>query len=252
MPGQVTRNDDVDWDRWPVQDYLAENYRDLHPSDAAVIAHHSAVYRRIRKGGAARSVEFGAGPNLYPLLLASAASRRIDAVEASAAGVRYLLGQLARGPDASWEPFHALCRELNPDVPPTPQKSLSAVRVVHADVRSLEPGTYDIASMNFVAEGVTEDFTEFADFCGRFARSARPGGLLVAAFMENMPTYRIGPASRWPGCPVDSSVVTEVFAPLTDDLRVTRTGPDPSLPDYGDSGMVLLSAVRRAPAGPPR
>ncbi|GAB2940465.1 MULTISPECIES: class I SAM-dependent methyltransferase [unclassified Streptomyces] len=252
MPGQVTRNDDVDWDRWPVQDYLAENYRDLHPSDAAVIAHHSAVYRRIRKGGAARSVEFGAGPNLYPLLLASAASRRIDAVEASAAGVRYLLGQIARGPDASWEPFHALCRELNPDVPPTPQESLSAVRVVHADVRSLEPGTYDIASMNFVAEGVTEDFTEFADFCGRFARSARPGGLLVAAFMENMPTYRIGPASRWPGCPVDSSVVTEVFAPLTDDLRVTRTGPDPSLPDYGDSGMVLLSAVRRAPAGPPR
>ncbi|WP_432079147.1 class I SAM-dependent methyltransferase [Streptomyces sp. YPW6] len=252
MPGQVTRNDDVDWDRWPVQDYLAENYRDLHPSDAAVIAHHSAVYRRIRKGGAARSVEFGAGPNLYPLLLASAASRRIDAVEASAAGVRYLLGQIARGPDASWEPFHALCRELNPDVPPTPQESLSAVRVVHADVRSLEPGTYDIAAMNFVAEGVTEDFTEFADFCGRFARSARPGGLLVAAFMENMPTYRIGPASRWPGCPVDSSVVTEVFAPLTDDLRVTRTGPDPSLPDYGDSGMVLLSAVRRAPAGPPR
>lgn len=252
MPGQVTRNDDVDWDRWPVQDYLAENYRDLHPSDAAVIAHHSAVYRRIRKGGAARSVEFGAGPNLYPLLLASAASRRIDAVEASAAGVRYLLGQIARGPDASWEPFHALCRELNPDVPPTPQESLSAVRVVHADVRSLEPGTYDIASMNFVAEGVTEDFTEFADFCGRFARSARPGGLLVAAFMENMPTYRIGPASRWPGCPVDSSVVTEVFAPLTDDLRATRTGPDPSLPDYGDSGMVLLSAVRRAPAGPPR
>ncbi|MFE0695572.1 class I SAM-dependent methyltransferase [Streptomyces sp. NPDC058869] len=252
MPGQVTRNDDVDWDRWPVQDYLAENYRDLHPSDAAVIAHHSAVYRRIRKGGAARSVEFGAGPNLYPLLLASAASRRIDAVEASAAGVRYLLGQIARGPDASWEPFHALCRELNPDVPPTPQESLSAVRVVHADVRSLEPGTYDIASMNFVAEGVTEDFTEFADFCGRFARSARPGGLLVAAFMENMPTYRIGPASRWPGCPVDSSVVTEVFAPLTDDLRVTRTGPDPSLPDYGDSGMVLLSAVRCAPAGPPR
>ncbi|MEU3067765.1 class I SAM-dependent methyltransferase [Streptomyces sp. NPDC006906] len=252
MPGQVTRNDDVDWDRWPVQDYLAENYRDLHPSDAAVIAHHSAVYRRIRKGGAARSVEFGAGPNLYPLLLASAASRRIDAVEASAAGVRYLLGQIARGPDASWEPFHSLCRELNPDVPPTPQESLSAVRVVHADVRSLEPGTYDIASMNFVAEGVTEDFTEFADFCGRFARSARPGGLLVAAFMENMPTYRIGPASRWPGCPVDSSVVTEVFAPLTDDLRVTRTGPDPSLPDYGDSGMVLLSAVRRAPAGPPR
>ncbi|MFD5342265.1 class I SAM-dependent methyltransferase [Streptomyces anulatus] len=248
MPGQPTRNDDVDWDSWPVQDYLAENYRALHPSDAAVIAHHSAVYRGIAPGSAARSVEFGAGPNLYPLLLAAAASRRIDAVEASAAGVRYLSGQLTRGPDASWEQFHALCRELNPDLPPSLPEALSAVRVVHSDVRALEPGTYDIASMNFVAEGVTEDFTEFADFCGRFAHSVRPGGRLVAAFMENMPTYRIGPASRWPGCPVDSAIVTEVFAPLTDDLRVTRIGPDASLPDYGDSGMVLLSAVRRVPS----
>lgn len=85
MPGQPTRNDDVDWDSWPVQDYLAENYREIHPSDAAVIAHHSEVYRGIAPGSAARSVEFGAGPNLYPLLLAAAASRRIDAVEASAA-----------------------------------------------------------------------------------------------------------------------------------------------------------------------
>ncbi|RUP65987.1 hypothetical protein SSPNP10_22370 [Streptomyces sp. NP10] len=249
MVKRVTRNGDVDWDSWPVQDYLAENYRDLHPSDAAVIAHHSAVYRGIEAGSAARTVEFGAGPNLYPLLLAAAASRRIDAVEASTAGVRYLVGQITRGPDSSWEQFHALCRELNPDLPPTLPEALAAVHVVHSDVRNLKPGTYDIASMNFVAEGVTEDFTEFADFCRRFAHSVRPGGRLVAAFMENMPTYRIGPASQWPGCPIDPSVVTAVFSPLTDDLQVTRIGSDPTLPDYGDSGMVLLSALRRMPAG---
>lgn len=66
MPGQPTRNDDVDWDSWPVQDYLAENYREIHPSDAAVIAHHSEVYRGIAPGSAARSVEFGAGPTSIP------------------------------------------------------------------------------------------------------------------------------------------------------------------------------------------
>lgn len=241
-----TRNDDVDWDSWPVQDYLGENYRELHPSDAAVISHHSAFYRRFAPGSAARSLEFGAGPNLFPLILAAAVSRRIDAVEASATGVAYLTSQLEQAPDASWLPFHALCHRLNPEVPPTLPEALAGVRVVHGDIRALPPGAYDIASMNFVAEGVTEDFAEFTDLCHRFVRCVVPGGHLVAAFMENMPTYRIGPASQWPGCPVNPAVVTEVFAPLTERLAVTRIDADPTLPDYGDSGMVLLTAARRA------
>lgn len=239
----TTHNDDVDWDRWPVADYLAENYRELHPSDAAVIAHHSAFYRSFAPGGIARSVEFGAGPNLYPLILASAASRQVDAVEAGAGNVAYLERQLVYGPDASWRPFHALCRRLNPALPPTLAGALAHVDVVHADVRDLEPGGYDLASMHFVAEGATEDFAEFAGFCRAFVRCVVPGGHLVAAFMENMPTYRIGPASRWPGCPVDPEVVTAVFAPLTRELSVTRRDADPTLPDYGDSGMVLLTAA---------
>jgi hypothetical protein len=233
----------VDWDRWPVADCLAENYRELHPSDAEVIAHHSAFYRRLAPGGVARSVEFGAGPNLYPLILASAASRRVDAVDAGAGNVSYLQRQIVCGPDASWLPFHALCRHLNPALSRTLAGSLAQVHVVHADVRDLERGGYGLASMHFVAEGATEDFAEFADFCRAFARCVVRGGHLVAAFMENMPTYRIGPTSRWPGCPVNPETVTEVFAPLTQELSVTHIDPDPTLRASGDSGMVLLTAV---------
>jgi hypothetical protein len=244
----TTHNDDVDWDRWPVADYLAENYRDLHPSDAAVIAHHSAFYRGIPPSSLARSVEFGAGPNLYPLILAAAASRRIDAVEAGAGNVAYLERQILYGPDASWLPFHALCRRLNPDLPATLAGALADVNVVHADVRELAPGGYDLASMHFVAEGATEDRAEFADFCRAFVRCVVPGGHLVAAFMEDLPTYRVGPALRWPGCPVNPETVTQVFAPLTHDLTVTHIDADPTPPDYGESGMVLLTARARRPS----
>ncbi|CAL9358206.1 class I SAM-dependent methyltransferase [Streptomyces sp. enrichment culture] len=243
MEIRTTHNDDVDWDRWPVADYLAENYRALHPSDAAVIAHHSAFYRGLPRGGVARSVEFGAGPNLYPLILASGACRRIEAVDTGASNIAYLERQILCAPDASWLPFHALCRQLNPDVPATLAGALAGVTVVHADVRDLEPGGYGLASMHFVAEGATEDFAEFAEFCGLFVRCVAPGGFLVAAFMENMPTYRIGPESRWPGCPVDPDAVREVFAPLTGALSVTRIDADPTLPDYGDTGMVLLTGT---------
>lgn len=241
----TTHNDDVDWDRWPIADYLAENYRDVHPSDAAVIAHHSAYYRGLAPGSVTRSVEFGAGPNLYPLMLASAVSRRIEAVEAGAGNVAYLERQVLCGPEASWLPFHELCRRLNPAVPPTPAQALARVYVVHADVRDLPPHSYQLASMHFVAEGATEDFAEFTAFCRAFVRCVEPGGHLVAAFMENMPTYRIGPASRWPGCPIDPGRVEEVFTPLTRELSVTHIDEDPTLPDYGDSGMVLLTGRAR-------
>ena len=30
------RNAHVDWERWPVEEYVAENYHWLHPADAAV------------------------------------------------------------------------------------------------------------------------------------------------------------------------------------------------------------------------
>ncbi|MEU8527328.1 MULTISPECIES: class I SAM-dependent methyltransferase [Streptomyces] len=250
-PSGARRNREADWNAWPVGDYLAENYRQLHPVDRGVIAHHSAFYRQFPPGTLARSLEFGAGPNLYPLMLAAGASRRIDALEPSDASVAYLRAQLT-APDASWEPFWAVCRGLDPSLPERLTEALARVRVVHADARSVPAGTYDAASMNFVAESVTEDAGEFRDLCGLFIRSVRPGGRLVAAFMENMPSYRIGTGPRWPAIPVDEDAVRAVFAPHTEELRITRLGKDRTLPEYGDSGVVLLRATRTTdgPDGP--
>ena len=238
------RNADADWDRWPVPTYLAENYRELHRSDDAVIAHHSAFYRGLPAGGVDRAVEIGAGPNLYPLFLASGAARRIDAVDRSAAGLGYLRRQLTDGPDPSWEPFWRRCRELNPTLPVTTADALARVHVVPGDAFALASAGYDLASMHFVAESATEDADEFAAFCAAFVAAVRPGGHLVAAFMENMARYELGDGSRWPGLPVDAAAVKEVFAPLADELQVDRIDADPGLPAYGYTGMVLLSGRR--------
>jgi hypothetical protein len=59
-----------------------------------------------------------------------------------------------------------------------------------------------------------------------------------------VPCYRIGPGPVWPGCPVDGDAVRDVFRPHTDHLDVSRIDSDRTLPDYGDSGTVLLQAVR--------
>jgi hypothetical protein len=240
------RNDDLAWDRWPVPTYLAENYEVLHGSDDAVIVHHSAVYRELAPGSLDRTVEIGAGPNLYPLFLASGAAVTIDAVDRSAAGLGYLRRQLAGEPDPFWEPYWRRCRALNPGLPATAAEALARVRTLRGDAFALAGSDYDGASMHFVAESVTEDADEFAGFCAAFVAAVRPGGHLVAAFMENMGRYELGDGSRWPGTPVDAADISRVFAPLTVDLRVSRIDADPGLPEYGYTGMVLMHA-RRSP-----
>ena len=243
------RNDDVDWDSWPVETYLEENYRALHAADAAVIEHHSRFYRELPADGIDLSIEVGAGPNLYPLLLQAAACSRIHALDRSAANLQYLTSQLQHGPDPHWVAFHRRCRTLNPALPATMEAALSRVEVVQGDARRLPQDRYGLASMHFVAETMSEEPDQFLEHCATFCRCVRPGGYLVAAFMENLGRYELGGGtSTWPGLKVDTDMVRAAFAPHTTDLVVDRIDEDPSLPDYGYTGMVLVTA-RRAPAG---
>lgn len=240
----VVRNAEVDWNRWPVEQYLKEIYQELHPVDAALIDHHNAYYRLLSPNSLARSLEFGAGPNLYPLMLAAGCSRAIDALDPSSANVNYLRRQIADGPDEHWSAFYQRCRLGNDMLPLSLTEALSRVRVVQANGLSVPPGGYDLASMHFVAEGVTESRDEFSALCLAFIRSVRPGGHLIAAFMENLPSYRLSVGPEWPGYPVDGEKVRRVFQAHTEDLVIERLDTDPTLPAYGESGMVLLTARR--------
>jgi len=216
----------------------------MHPADLAVIEHHCRFYREFPPDSVARSVEFGAGPNLYPLMLAAAVSRHIVAVEPSTASVAYLRRQLADGPDPSWDEFYRECRTRQPDLPDSLRRALERVEVRRGTAADVEPDAYDLGSMHFVAESVTEDRDEFRALCARFVGSVRPGAPVVAAFMENMGLYALGDGSRWPGYPVDMDRVADAFASITEDLVVSRIDADETLPDYGYTGMVLLTGRR--------
>jgi hypothetical protein len=238
-------NADVDWNRWPVSTYLAENYRDYHVSDDAVIVHHSAFYRGLAPKSLTRTVEIGTGPNLYPLLLASGAAQHIDAVDRSHTGLSYLRHQLAQRPDPMWDPYWQRCRALNPTLPETMELALARVHVRQDNAFALAGSGYGLASMHFVAESVTEDADEFRQFCTAFVSTVEHGGYLLAAFMENMGRYQFGDGSQWPGIPIDTDAVERVFTPLTEELQISRVDTDPDLPEYGYTGMVLLRARRR-------
>jgi hypothetical protein len=181
-------------------------------------------------------------------MLAAACSRRIVAAEPSDGNVAYLRRQLS-SPDEHWQAFYARCRQGNPALPTALGTALAKVEVRQVDGSAITPGTFDLASMSFVAEGTSEDDDEFRRFCELFVASVVPGGHLVAAFMENLRRYRFGAGPEWPAYPVDADVLHDVFAPITDSLVVRRIDPDPTLPDYGYSGMLMMTA--RRPTGAP-
>ena len=64
--------------------------------------------------------------------------------------------------------------------------------------------------------------------------------------MENMARYRFGDGSEWPGCPIVCDVLHDEFEPFTERLTISRLDPDTTLPDYGYTGMLLLTAQRTA------
>src|SRR5262249_54622395 len=194
-------NRDVDWDAWPVEDYLSENYRQMHPSDLAVIEHHSRFYREFAPDSFARSVEFGAGPNLYPLMLAAGVSRAIDRMEARLDSVASLADQIASGPDASWDEFYLACRAHQPNLPGSLSMAMERVEVRRGGADAVEQDAYDLASMHFVAESVTEDRDEFRALCARFVGSAPAGAPLGAAVLENLGVCTAGGRPRRPRRP---------------------------------------------------
>jgi hypothetical protein len=235
---------EADWNQWPAQSYVDQLYSSVLTSDAAIIDHHSAWYRSIPTGSVRHSLELGAGPNLYPLMLMGACSEQIDAVEPSSANRAYLRNQLAE-PDQHWQSFWAYCRNANPALPEDLSTVLGRVNVLPGGASNLTEGVYDLVSMHFVAETATSDALAFRSFCAAFVRSARPGGLVVAAFMENMPAYRIdedGP--EWPAYPVTMTEVREALEPVTSDLTLHRVAADPTDDGYEHSGMIVVTARR--------
>jgi hypothetical protein len=237
------RNGDVAWDGFDVDGYLEDNYTCLHDMDRRILTELSPYYAGIPAGSVGRSLDLGTGPNLYPLMLAAAASRNLEALDHSAANVAYLRRTVRRGADPLWQPFWALCRSLNPALGQDLGAVLRTVRVHHASGFDLADRRYEMASMFFVAESVTGDSEEFAQMCRRFAATVVPGGHLVAAFMAGMPAYSLA-GQTLPAFPLDEQTLEATMRPVTTGLRVWRLPADPTLP-YDHDGVLLLTARRR-------
>lgn len=240
---QKITNIDIDWDAFDPRLYLQANYTSVLPPDAEILRRLVEFYRDNKPHG--KFIEIGAGPNLYPILAALPYSDTIDALEHGTQNVHYLNRQFF-GIEPIWKQWMTLLASLDPIYNTDLEAQFKEkVTVKHGDIFKLTKAEYDLASMHFVSDSLSEDLEEFykANKCA--VDAIRPGGLLTASFMENSQGYD-SPGRKFPAVAITEKEVKESLSPYLSDLSVYRIQTGGGIVRPGHTGMLLATGKKNA------
>jgi hypothetical protein len=195
LPVHVNVNEDYDWDAFDPQDYFAHNYASMRTDDAKMLAMVRDWFAAAVPAGdpPLDGIDVGSGANLYPALALLPHCDAITLYEYARENVEWLEAAVRDLPDA-WRPFW---RHVTPGAP---EQDYAAVRermrktctVSQGSIFELEQGRWELGTMFFVAESLTEDRAEFGEALRCFFGALRPGAPFAAAFMEHSEGYDVG------------------------------------------------------------
>ena len=198
------RNDAVAWSDFDANEYWKLNFKSVLPEDAQIIEYREQIpdlglrdARTLQGGGGRR-----AGTNLYPGLLMLPWAERIVFTDFASDNIRWLNENLADGTGKwQWQRFwekvaHQPCYQ---DVK-QPRRRLAAAHEVRSlSIFDLPTRAWDLGSMFFVADGITEDHDEFEAAVRAFLGALVPGSPFLMAFMEGSTGYDVH-GVKFPRC----------------------------------------------------
>lgn len=209
VASRVQRNADAPWNTFSSQDYWKRNYGKLQAEDQEIIRRVGRFFIRAfadRPRGR-QAVDVGSGSNLYPALLMLPWTEQILLTDFSETNVRWLRDQISgsrhRGArDVAWEwrPFWQELQEAEGYREVSePRKQLREAcvndrgnpRVSQVSVFDLPAAQWDLGTMFFVAESITEDPVEFGAALARFVDALKPGAPFATAFMAGSDGYPV-------------------------------------------------------------
>lgn len=243
-------NSDFPWGQFDPEAYFQQYYGTPHPDDDRVIRVAVEVLKRAAPEGNTLDVlDVGTGPSLIPFFCALPRARRLSAWEFADTNVSWLNRELQRGETRpQWLHFWATAREAygaDWSLPEDPGRLLRERCVVtQGSIFDLPPATWDAATMFFCAESITKRQDEFEAACTSFARSVRPGGTLVAAFLVRSEGYVVAD-QLFPALNLSPDAVERVFAAHAKNIRCEAIGVVDREIASGYSGQLFLTGIAR-------
>jgi hypothetical protein len=248
------RNAEAPWSDFSSDDYWRLNYQKLEAVDQEIIHRVSLffMYAFAKRSPAQRAIDVGSGPNLYPALLMLPWTEQILLTDYSANNIRWLRWHISdENATWTWQPFwRELYKLRGYNRISEPRKRLRqacASITEHAGIEQrnvfdLPRAQWQLGTMFFVAESITEDPAEFRAAIDGFVGALQPGAPFAATFMAGSEGYPVD-GIRFPAVQITAADVTDRFAELgTSELSVELTQTPYRVRD-GYEGMIVATGI---------
>lgn len=252
VEANVLRNADAPWNMFSSHDYWRRNYSKLQAEDREIIRRMSHFFASALAGcpPVQRAIDVGTGTNLYPALLMLPWTERILLADFSKSNVSWLHDQLADN-TSPW-PWRHFWREMRKakgysDLSGPRQRLREACAsdpghagIERLSVFDLPKARWNLGTMFFVAESITQDPVEFRTAVTAFVNALTPGAPFAAAFMAGSDGYLVD-GTRFPALQIKSDDVRRHLA----ELGVREPSVDPLDTRYrvrdGYAGMIVAT-----------
>lgn len=253
---KVVRNADAPWEEFKSERYFADNYSTVLSADREIIERVSEFFGRAfeHRGPVDRAIDVGSGPNLYPALLMLPWTRQILFTDYSTRNISWLRQHITTNElnwvgESFWKemahrPGYDSISEPREQLELASTGSSEHVGIKHQNIFELPERQWELGTMFFVAESITEDYEEFRTAIRCFIGALAPGAPFAAAFMANSNGYKIA-EERFPALEITASDVKKCFSefePSGLDLYETQT---PHLVRDGYTGMIVITGITR-------
>lgn len=252
----VRRNIDARWDCFDPDAYFKKNYATLRHDDEQILrltAEHFAAALSVDQASERRAIDVGAGVNLYPAMAMLPFCQSITLYEYAPPNIEWLRRQR----DTAWEDSWNACAKQFWDVLETlPHASIAAPLQQLTDQIEIRPGSiydlpaksWDLGTMFFVTESITEDRAQFRQGIDRFLNALKPGAPFVIAFMEHRKRGYHVAGEPFPSTDIGENDIRGYLGSMTQQLVVKHIDVDHTPLDDPYSGMVVACGKIPAPS----
>lgn len=253
--GLLKHNKDVDWRTFGSEAYWEHNYRYLRDDDREIIDTVADFFSdRLAsvKAGTLRGLDVGSGANLYPALSMLPWCRIVTLTDVGEQNLHWLT-RTARGSGIDneqgswlWQDFwDAYATRPGYDEVANPRVELREHHEVRElSVKDLPEHRWDLGTMFFVAESMTNYENEFEEAVERFMLALERGAPFAAAFMDSSMGYLVGSESFPAVREVDHERVTAVLSKYSGKFNV-KSIEVPALDPLRDGykGMIIATGT---------
>lgn len=243
-----------DFSKFSPSDYLKEYYCEIGRENKSLLKFFHEVYTGI--GHKNTLLEIGGGPTIYQLISASSKVTKIIFSEFLKANREEIKKWMEKDSEAfNWDRYFEFVLKL--ENKKINKENLEKIKnrlrnkikeIIRCDVyqkNPLEPKKYknfDIISVNFVPESITDNEKEFILIMKNISSLLRTKGILVMTLLKGAKFYKVGKL-KFPGFSVDERYIKKILSKLGyQNISIQSVDAEHN---QGYEGLIFLTAIKR-------